>query len=155
MKDINQWLLEYGESHQNPTNKLIHWFCVPIIYFTIIGLLYSIPVEWGTVANIKINIGSIIALLIFVYYILLSFKVALGMLIFSAICLALSEYIYMLGGTMGLVITSAVLFVIAWIFQFVGHNIEGKKPSFLKDIQYLMIGPAWVITKLYRTIGLD
>jgi|SRR5690554_1927640 len=155
MKDIDQWLLEYGESHQNPTNKLIHWFCVPIIYFTIIGLLYSIPVEWGTVANIKINIGSIIALLIFVYYILLSFKVAVGMLIFSAICLALSEYIYMLGGTMGLVITSAVLFVIAWIFQFVGHNIEGKKPSFLKDIQYLMIGPAWVITKLYRTIGLD
>lgn len=154
MKDINQWLLEYGESHQNSTNKLIHWFCVPVIYFTIIGLLYSIPIEWGTVANIKINVGSIVALLIFVYYLLLSFKIAVGMLIFSAICLALSEYIYLLGGNMGLMITCIVLFVIAWILQFVGHNIEGKKPSFLKDIQYLMIGPAWVISALYKKLGL-
>lgn len=154
MKDINQWLLEYGDSHQNSTNKLIHWFCVPVIYFTIIGLLYSIPIEWGTVANIKINVGSIVALLIFVYYLLLSFKIAVGMLVFSAICLALSEYIYLLGGNMGLMITCIVLFVIAWILQFVGHNIEGKKPSFLKDIQYLMIGPAWVISALYKKLGL-
>lgn len=156
MKSIQQWLSEYGESHQNPTNKLIHWICVPTIYFTIIGLLYSIPSTLGYIGPIQINIGSIVAVLVFMYYCLLSVKVALGMLIFTVLCLFTSEWIFQIsGGSGGLAITCLILFVIAWIFQFYGHNVEGKKPSFLKDLQYLMIGPAWVITFILNKLGVQ
>lgn len=156
MKSIDQWLLEYGESHQNVTNKLIHWFCVPTIYFTIIGLLYSIPVEFGTIASIKINIGSIVAVLVFIYYSLLSVKVAFGMLLFTIACLGLSEFIFQVtGGSLGLAITCLALFVFSWILQFYGHHVEGKKPSFIKDLQYLMIGPAWVISFFYKKLGVQ
>lgn len=156
MKALEQWLSEYGESHQNPTNKLIHWICVPAIYFTIIGLLYSIPVDLGTVASIKINIGSIVAVLVFIYYSLLSVKVAFGMLLFTLVCLGLSEFIFQsTGGNLGLAITCLVIFVLAWILQFYGHHVEGKKPSFIKDLQYLMIGPAWVISFFYKKLGVQ
>lgn len=47
----------------------------------------------------------------------------------------------------GLWIYSAI-FVVAWIAQFYGHHVEGKKPSFFADLQFLMIGPLWL---LYRT----
>jgi len=155
MKALNQWLAEYGESHTNPTNKLIHWICVPVIYFTIVGMLYSIPVSFGSVGPVEINIGSIVAVLVFIYYCLLSVKVALGMLLFTIICLLLSQGIYTWLGDShaGLAITCLVLFVLAWILQFYGHNVEGKKPSFIKDLQFLMIGPAWVISFLFRKIG--
>lgn len=156
MKSIDQWLSEYGESHQNPVNKLIHWICVPTIYFTIIGLLYSIPFTVGSIGTIQINVGSIVAALVFVYYCFLSIKVALGMLLFTIACLFASEWIYLkAGGSAGLSLVCIILFVVAWIFQFYGHNVEGKKPSFFKDLQYLMIGPAWVITFLLRKIGLQ
>lgn len=156
MKSINQWLAEYGESHQNGTNKLIHWICVPLIYYTIIGLLYSIPVNFGEVMGIQINVGTIIAVLVFLYYTLLSVKVAVGMLFFTVLCLIISEYIFqMTGGSLGLAIVCGVLFVIAWIFQFIGHNIEGQKPSFLEDLQFLMIGPAWVISFIYKKVGIE
>ena len=43
MRKIDQLFAEYGESHQNPTNKKIHWICVPLIFFSIVGLIASIP----------------------------------------------------------------------------------------------------------------
>jgi uncharacterized membrane protein YGL010W len=156
MKSIQQWLEEYGESHQNPKNKLIHWICVPTIYFTIIGLLYSIPIQLGEIFGLKINIGSIVAVLVFIYYCLLSLKIAFGMLIFTLICLFLSELILQAtGSSIGLAITCIGLFILSWILQFLGHHIEGKKPSFIKDLQYLMIGPAWVISFFYKKIGIE
>jgi uncharacterized membrane protein YGL010W len=156
MKSIQQWLGEYGESHQNSTNKLIHWICVPTIYFTIVGLLYSIPLQFGEIAGLKINIGSILAVVVFIYYCMLSIKVAIGMLFITTLCLVLSEWIFQVtGGNLGLAITCLILFTISWILQFWGHHIEGKKPSFIKDLQYLMIGPAWVISFFYKKIGIE
>jgi uncharacterized membrane protein YGL010W len=51
-------------------------------------------------------------------------------------------------------VLSIAIFVAAWIAQFVGHNIEGKKPSFLEDIQYLWIGPLFVLTKPLHKLGM-
>jgi uncharacterized membrane protein YGL010W len=51
-------------------------------------------------------------------------------------------------------ITSIIIFALAWVGQFYGHAVEGKKPSFLKDVQFLMIGPAWVLAFLYRKLGI-
>ena len=60
MKTINQWLVEYGESHQNPTNKTVHWVCVPLIFFSIIGLLYSIKLPFFSLGNMEGNVALIV-----------------------------------------------------------------------------------------------
>jgi uncharacterized membrane protein YGL010W len=152
MKTLQQWLDEYAVSHQNPTNKLIHWVCVPTIFFTVVGLLYSIPL--GTTGTITEGlVAKVILVFIIGYYFTLSKVLSIGMLLFGIGCLALSSLIQNKFG-MNLAITSLVIFVVAWIFQFWGHNIEGKKPSFLKDLQFLLIGPAWVMTFIFNKIGI-
>jgi uncharacterized membrane protein YGL010W len=151
MKTINQWFDEYAVSHQNPTNKAIHYVCVPAIYFSIVGLLYSIPNNF-LADNLKLNMPIVenwaVFALIFVllFYFRLSISMAIKILIFSTLCLGVNFY---LASLFPLWIICLAIFVLAWIGQFYGHHIEGKKPSFLKDLQFLLIGPAWVIHKLF------
>lgn len=150
MKTIDHLLSQYGESHQNSTNKIIHWFCVPLIMFSIVGLLMSLPfpVDKGFLSNW----GTIALFLALLYYLRLSFPLFFGFLLIAgalvlgnfAIWEALGE------SNLYLLYTSLIVFIIAWIGQFYGHKIEGKKPSFLKDIQFLLIGPAWLLHFIYR-----
>lgn len=149
MKSLNQWFDEYAESHQNETNQLIHYICVPAIFFSIIGMLMSIPANFlnnlfGLNNPYIENWGSIALLFLLIFYLRLSFSMFLKMLVFSAICIFLNR---LLGQYVPLFYTSFAIFVIAWIGQFYGHKVEGKKPSFFKDLQFLLIGPAWVIKK--------
>jgi uncharacterized membrane protein YGL010W len=151
MKPIQQWLTEYGESHQNETNKAIHWICVPAIFFSIIGLLYSIKLPW-VVAGTPVNVAMIIMLLVMVYYFTLSKSLSVGMLLFGLLCLWCC-YLWEQYGFITLWLFCILVFIAAWVVQFYGHKIEGKKPSFLKDIQFLMIGPAWLMSFIYKKLG--
>ncbi len=149
MRTLNQWFDEYAESHQNETNQLIHYICVPAIFFSIVGMLMSIPTNFLTnlfgLNNPYIeNWGTVALLFLMIFYIRLSFSMFLKMLVFSIICIVLNHF---LGQKVPLFYTSLTIFVIAWIGQFYGHKVEGKKPSFFKDLQFLLIGPAWVIKK--------
>lgn len=156
MKSLEIWLNEYGESHQNPTNKKVHFLCVPLIYFTIMALLYSLPFSFANLGWLEINIATIVAVLVVVYYIALSPVLAFGMFLFTLLCLVVSNVILLATGSkQNLALISLVLFILAWIIQIWGHKVEGKKPSFFKDLQYLMIGPAWVITFLLKKIGIQ
>lgn len=153
MKTIQTWLSEYGESHRNATNKLIHWICVPAIFFSIVGLFYSIklpPVLWS---GIRLNVAMVLLLLVVVYYLSLSRTLWIGMLLFGLLCLCLCQWIET-SVPLPLWAVCVIVFVLAWIGQFYGHKIEGKKPSFLKDIQFLMIGPAWLMSFIYRKLGI-
>ena len=149
MKTLNQWFDEYAVSHQNETNQLIHYICVPAIFFSIVGIFMSIPTNFLTntfgLNNPLIeNWATVILILVLLFYLRLSFSMFFKMSIFSILCIVGNHY---LGSKLPLFYTSLVIFVIAWIGQFYGHKIEGKKPSFLKDLQFLLIGPAWVIKK--------
>jgi uncharacterized membrane protein YGL010W len=156
MRKIDSLLDEYGQSHQNATNKLIHWFCVPAIFFSVVGLIFSIPVgplpELFPFLENFANWATLVLVLVLMYYVSLSGPLTLGMLFFSALCLALANFLdltfpgYLWGISLG-------VFIIAWIIQFYGHKIEGKKPSFLKDVQFLMIGPAWLMHFIYKKWG--
>lgn len=156
MRKIDLLLEEYGESHRNHTNKLIHWFCVPAIFFSVVGLIFSIPTGFlpealpflGSFANW----ATIALALVLIYYVSLSVSLTLGMLFFSALCLALANFLN-LAFPGKLWVISLGIFIIAWIIQFIGHKIEGKKPSFFKDVQFLMIGPAWLMHFIYKKIG--
>lgn len=158
MKTIQEWLAEYSVSHQNQTNKLVHWICVPIIFFTVVGLLYSIPTPFVEVTPQNALwaqgfFAKVALVLIFIYYSILSAKLAAGMLIYALFCLFVCHSIQNAG--LNLAVVSIVLFVLAWIGQFWGHKVEGKKPSFLKDLQFLMIGPAWIMSALYKKFGIS
>ena len=152
MTKIEAFLEEYGSSHQNATNKLIHWVCVPLIFFSIVGLFYSVELPIEVAAGIKLNLAVLVLAFVTVYYFLLSRSLAIGMLLFSVFCILVCYEIKMLGLPVWLV--SIVIFVAAWIAQFYGHNIEGKKPSFLKDVQFLLIGPAWIMNFIYKKLGI-
>lgn len=151
MKSLNQWFDEYAVSHQDPTNKAIHYVCVPAIFFSIVGLLMSIPNEFLE-NNLKFNQpiienwAVVVLVLVLIFYIRLSVVMASKIAVFALFCLVLNFYI---GLYVTLSIFSIAVFGVAWIGQFYGHKIEGKKPSFLKDLQFLMIGPAWVVQNLF------
>lgn len=152
MKTIQQWYDDYAISHQNKTNQKIHFICVPVIFFSIVGMLMSIPNSFlqNTIAlsNPLIeNWATMVLVFILVFYLRLSVVLFLKMLAFSVLCIIGNYYI---GQNLPLFYTSLSLFFLAWIGQFYGHHLEGKKPSFLKDLQFLLIGPAWVFEKLTK-----
>ncbi|WP_299159309.1 Mpo1-like protein [uncultured Tenacibaculum sp.] len=151
MKTLQQWFDEYAVSHQNETNISIHYICVPAIFFSIVGIFMSIPSQFLSnllqLNNPFIeNWATVALLLVLLFYLRLSFSMFLKMLIFSILCIVGNFY---LGKHVPLLYTSIAIFVIAWIGQFYGHKVEGAKPSFIKDLQFLLIGPAWVIKKMF------
>lgn len=127
MKTVSEWLDEYSDSHQNKTNKLIHWVCVPTIFFSIVGIL----------AHFSALLTTLLLVLSFIFYARLDLILAVAM---ATLMLVMAWLIYVLPMGMGFYIA---IFVLAWIGQFYGHKIEGKKPSFFKDLQFLLIGPIW------------
>jgi len=154
MRTIHQWLNEYGESHTNEINKLIHWICVPAIFFSITGLLYCVKLPFFIADNLQLNVAMIVLLLTMIYYLSLSIKIGIGMLLFGFICLVLCYFLETVL-RFPLWIFCIAMFVLAWIGQFYGHKVEGKKPSFFKDIQFLLIGPMWLMSFIYKKIGIS
>lgn len=127
MKTITEWFDEYSESHQNPTNKAIHWVCVPAILFSIIGII----------AQFNAMLTALIIVLTLVFYARMDIVLAIAM---AALLFVMAWLIIILPVGKGFYLG---LFVVAWIGQFYGHKVEGKKPSFFKDLQFLLIGPVW------------
>lgn len=152
MKSLQQWLTEYGESHQNETNKTIHWICVPTIFFSVVGLLFSVKFPW-VVAGIQINVAMIVMALVICYYFSLSRTLWIGMVLFGILCLLIC-YLIERANFIPLWSFCLITFILAWIGQFYGHKVEGKKPSFFKDLQFLMIGPAWLMSFIYKKLGI-
>ena len=157
MRKIDQLFEEYGESHQNSTNKAIHWICVPLIFFSIVGLVASIPSQAVQSVlgdgNPYANWAAVVLVLVLIYYISLSIPLGIGMMLFGALCLFDANFLVRTTNT-PLWITSLIIFFVAWVGQFYGHKVEGKKPSFLKDIQFLLIGPAWLMHFIYKRLGI-
>ena len=152
MPTIQQWLSQYGESHQNDTNKTIHWICVPVIFFSVVGFLYGIKLPFFIVGH-QMNMAIIGLALLIIYYFSLSKTLWVGMFLFGSICLLICHFIELLF-PISLWMLSLILFSAAWIGQFYGHKVEGKKPSFFKDLQFLMIGPAWLMSFIYQRLGI-
>ncbi|WDZ97723.1 DUF962 domain-containing protein [Herbaspirillum sp. WKF16] len=133
---IDQLLARYGESHRNPMNEIIHCVCIPAIVFSLLGLCWSVSPA----------VALVVAAASLAYYLRLSPPFAVGMMAMAAVMLVLLARL-----PSGAVLpVSAVVFVLAWIGQFVGHKIEGKKPSFFEDLRFLLVGPLFVLAFLYR-----
>ena len=155
MIDAQALIHSYGLSHKNPTNKAIHWVCVPVIMWTTVGLLWSIPHGYFGVGSGTewINWGTIGVLLSLLFYFRMSFTVGVGMALVGFAILGLC-YLAEVLSPWPLWQLCLAVFVVAWILQFVGHKIEGKKPSFLQDVFFLLVGPAWLLHFIYGWVGI-
>lgn len=156
MRKIDKLLSEYGESHQNATNKAIHWVCVPLIFWSVVALISTIPPVWlksifgdGNLSNWAV-VSMVLALL---YYVSLSIPLSIGMVLIFVVCLMTIKWISKID-IAPVWAVALIVFTLAWIGQFYGHKVEGKKPSFLKDVQFLMIGPAWLMHFIFKKVGI-
>ena len=153
MRSADAWLREYGESHQNPTNEVLHFLCVPAIVLSVLGLLWSLPVPASFAAlSPWLNWATLAALAALGYYLSLSVPLALGSAVALAALLTLTAWLARLPWPLWA--TSLVIFIVAWIGQFIGHAIEGRRPSFFKDLQFLLIGPLWLLAAAFRRLHL-
>lgn len=149
MRSLADYIEEYSDSHQNQTNILIHKICVPAIMFSLLGILKALPVsatwpmwlDWSTV--------FIIASLIY-YSLFKNIRVVAAIIIMLIPMLLILEEM-----RPRFFVISVIVFIVAWIGQFIGHKIEGKKPSFFKDLFFLLIGPVWTMNSLAAETGID
>jgi len=158
-REVDVLFDKYAESHQHPSNELIHWICVPLIVFSLLGLIWAIPFPYlGFLGKYNgfVNWASfVIAFSGYYYYRLspvLSYMMILLVFVMALFIVLLEKWAFAGGPAVWLV--CAVIFVLAWIGQFIGHKIEGKKPSFLEDVKFLLIGPIWLLHFLCLKTGL-
>jgi uncharacterized membrane protein YGL010W len=138
-RDIDTLLAKYGESHLNHANEVIHFVCVPVIVFSLLGIVWWVH----PLAAVAVSLASLW------YYFQLSRPFAVGMLVMTVLMLALLRAL----PPATVLPLSIAIFVLAWIGQFIGHKIEGKKPSFFDDLRFLLIGPLFVLSFLYRRLN--
>jgi uncharacterized membrane protein YGL010W len=143
LRTASEWFEEYGQSHTHPTNERLHAVCVPLIVLSVLGLLRSLPVpRFFEPASAWLNWATLFVAAALAYYSVLSMRLA------AITACALALMILALEGLATLPwplwATSVALFVVGWVGQFIGHAIEGRRPSFFKDVQFLLIGPLWL-----------
>ncbi|PWK82710.1 DUF962 domain-containing protein [Fulvimonas soli] len=151
MRTMQDWLDSYSADHRNPINQRLHWLCVPPIVWTVIALLWTVPVPpaWA-----KPGAWAVLAMfLAFVWYYRLSRRLGLALLLAFALLGLFTGWLYGVLGAVHLRWLAVAVFVLAWIGQFVGHHYEGRRPSFFTDLSYLLVGPAWLMEKLLRRLG--
>jgi len=155
MRKIDLLFAEYSESHRNSTNKLIHWICVPLIFWTILGFISMIPSK--SICFIYIGCISYVSLiamaLVTIFYVRLSVLISIIMVIIMIIMESFAFGINIRFRENAWIVYLSV-FIVTWILQFLGHKIEGKKPSFLKDLQFLLIGPIWLLSFILKKTGI-
>ncbi|CAF1062113.1 unnamed protein product [Rotaria sordida] len=158
-EELIAWLDEYSQSHQNSINILIHKICVPTITITVIAMLWCLPIIPKNIRHI-ISIDqvglinpSLIIIPIIAFYWNLSSTLAITMTLLFLILIIL--LILLEKNHVRIFRIALIIFILAWIGQFIGHEIEGKKPAFFKDLQFLLIGPLWTLTHAFKFMGID
>ena len=150
MSRLQTLIARYEEFHKDVTNRRIHFACVPLIALSLVGLLWciKIPTPFGDELSFTLNAGVLSIGLALVYYLFLSLGSFVGMLYFglvaSVLCISVEA------SPLPLFAVSSVVFGLSWGGQFIGHGIEGKKPAFTEDVQFLLVSPAWLLDALYR-----
>ena len=155
MKTIHEWNDEYSIYHKNKTNKIIHWICIPLIMFSLLGLLSKINIIKLDTDSIFYSIRGLEVFIIIAigYYLKISKSLAIGMSLITLFFVLIIESINRNDEIMQIYLYLGI-FIISWVGQFIGHKIEGKKPAFFKDLQFLLIGPLWLLAYIYKKLNI-
>jgi uncharacterized membrane protein YGL010W len=153
-RTTDQWLDEYGEYHKNKVNKLIHWLCVPLIMASILALLWELPTPTVFHQVPYLNWSTLVIAGSLLFYVRLSLSLATGMALIS-VAVVVGVVLIQSLNILPVWKLALGIFVVAWIGQAIGHWIEGKKPSFFNDLTFLLIGPIWLLSAVYRRVGIS
>jgi uncharacterized membrane protein YGL010W len=158
-RPIDIYFDEYAASHRNPTNKLVHWICVPLIVFSILGLVWAIPFPYikflGSFNGFFNWASFLIAFAVFYYYKLSPVLSYIMLIVLFAFCYGIIGLTaWQAAGGPALSLVCLVIFMLSWAGQFYGHQVEGKKPSFLTDLKFLLIGPVWLLHFVLKKLSI-
>lgn len=147
----------YTEHHLNHVNKAIHWICVPLIMFSILGLCWVLPFPTALSYYGTFNWASILMAMVVWYWYQLSPALSYAMiLVIAGMCyLVVQLNAFFIGAPVHYWVIYLGIFFLAWIGQFIGHKIEGKKPSFLEDLRFLLIGPLWLVQFVFTRLKIS
>jgi uncharacterized membrane protein YGL010W len=151
-RSMREWLDSYSQDHQHPINRLLHWICVPLIVWSALALLWTVPVPASLLRPGAYAVFAIV--LAFAWYWRRSHRLAAALLIALAILALICAWVFAPLGPIHMRWLALGIFAVAWIGQFIGHLFEGRRPSFFTDLAYLLVGPAWLMDKLLNRIGL-
>jgi uncharacterized membrane protein YGL010W len=152
-KSADEWFAEYGQNHQHPTSEFIHWVCVPMMVAALLGFIWSIPVPISWIEAVPwFNWALVAVVLTTLYYLRLSPALSAGMLFFMSVCY-LGIAMLDLFAPWAVWKIALVVLVLAWIGQLLAHRIEGTRPAIPKDIQFLLVGPARMMSVVYKKLG--
>ena len=138
MQDIRALFADYASYHRTKGNKWFHRLGIPMIMLTLLGMLARVQLGPIDAAMILIAASTI-------YYLTLEWRLGLAML-------AISVAMYLAGAAMPLMVNVAI-FVLGWIFQFIGHSVyEKKNPAFFRNFVHLLVGPLWILNDVVPVV---
>ncbi|HWS73271.1 MAG TPA: Mpo1-like protein [Thermoanaerobaculia bacterium] len=143
MRPIADYFADYATYHRTPGNKWFHRFGIPMIMLTLLGMLARVTLFHA--GGVRIDAAMLLIAIAEVFYLALEWRLGVAMLIVSIA-------FYFIGAALPLSINAA-LFILGWIFQFVGHSVyEKKQPAFLKNVTHLLVGPLWILNDVVAVV---
>lgn len=143
MRDIATYFADYAAYHRTRGNKLFHRIGIPLIVLSGLGMLARVGAPVG---GLRIDASMLLIAVSMVVYLALEWRLALLML-------AVSIAFYFAGAALPMWVNVA-LFVLGWIFQFIGHSVyEHRQPAFLKNGLHLLVGPLWILNDVVPVVG--
>lgn len=153
MSDTDHWLARYDENHQDMRNAPVYWIAVPLLVLGTVGLLWSLPVP-DALTNISplLNWGTVFLMAAMVYYFIISVPLAIGMLPFVFGILAIVGWLDVNGDVLPLAAAGLTVAAVCGLYagHFAGRGMRGVG----LDIQFMMIAPVWMLSLLYRRLGI-
>ena len=153
MSESDNWLLRYEQNHSDLDNPWVYWAAVPMVVTGTVGVLWAlpVPVEFYAISPL-LNWGSAFLMAAAIYYFIISLSIAIGMLPFllglATLQLWLTDSNYpAVGVSVGLAVAGAVGLAM-------GRRGAGGIRAILEDLQLMMIGPAWLLSVIYRRFGI-
>jgi uncharacterized membrane protein YGL010W len=120
---------EYASYHADPRNRVCHGFGIPLIVLGLLGLAHLVRLG-------PVDLAMVVTVAVLVYYAAIDLRGA-------AISAVVFAILYLVAVRLPWQINLAA-FVVGWVFQLVGHKLEGTKPKFLENLIYLLIGPLYI-----------
>ncbi|HYO77879.1 MAG TPA: Mpo1-like protein [Thermoanaerobaculia bacterium] len=143
MQDVHALFADYAAYHQTAGNKWFHRLGIPMIMLTLIAMLTHVTLF--DVATIRVDAAMLLIALASAYYFVVEWRLAIAMTIVSLV-------FYFVGAAIPLLIAAAV-FVLGWIFQFIGHKVyEHKNPAFFRNFVHLLVGPLWILNDVIPVV---
>jgi len=153
MSETDGWLKLYEDTHQDLTYPVIFWAAVPMVVLGTVGIMWTLPIpdEFFDISPL-LNWGTAFLMAAAVYYFIISVSLAIGMLPFFIGIAAIQTWLVQ--SDFSPLRVSIGLFVAGVIGLWMGHRNKSSLRPVLQDLQLMMIGPAWLLSVLYRRIGI-